>query len=152
MAALWVLPNLGHFLGFPAPKDRSHFFVNLLPVHMSQFVNYCFRLLLGSLGPMKMLYIFPFLENSHGISKYGLESTEVHMEYQGDRQDLKSLTRGQFFFWWNQGVAECGNCTNTHNFFFSLRQDQPPIIEYVFSTIYFFFLTILTWKMEFFKT
>ena len=37
---------------------------------------------------MRLLYIFPFSENSHSISKYGLESTGVHMEYQGDRQDL----------------------------------------------------------------
>ena len=40
---------------------------------------------------MKLLYIFPFLENSHSISKYGLESTGVHIEYQRDRQDLLSL-------------------------------------------------------------
>ena len=26
---------------------------------------------------MKMLYIFPFLENSHSISKYGLESSGI---------------------------------------------------------------------------
>ena len=40
---------------------------------------------------MKMLYIFLFLENSHSISKYGLESTGVHMEYQENRQDLTIL-------------------------------------------------------------
>jgi len=31
------LPNLGLFLGFPVPQDKSHFFVNPLPVHTSHF-------------------------------------------------------------------------------------------------------------------
>jgi hypothetical protein len=48
-AAAALLPNLGLFLGFPAPKDRSHFFVNSLPVHTSHCVNYRLRLLLGFL-------------------------------------------------------------------------------------------------------
>ena len=26
-----------------------------------------------------------------------------------------------------KGVVECGNCTNTHNFFFQLRLDPPPL-------------------------
>ena len=41
-----------------------------------------------------------------------------------------------------KGVAECGNCTNTHNFFFSLRPDPPPhptpLIGYNFPTIHVF--------------
>jgi hypothetical protein len=49
-AALRVLPDLGLFLGFPAPKDRSHFFVNPLRVHTSHFVNHHIRLFLGLLG------------------------------------------------------------------------------------------------------
>ena len=41
---------------------------------------------------MKMLYIFPFLEIPTVFPNMGLsplESSGVHMEYQGDRQDLK---------------------------------------------------------------
>ena len=39
-----------------------------------------------------------------------------------------------------KGVAECGNCTNTHNFFFSLRLDPhpTPLIRYNFPTIHVF--------------
>ena len=35
-----------------------------------------------------------------------------------------------------KGVAECGNCTNTHNFFFSLRPDP------CFSLFLFFYLQV----------
>ena len=44
------LTQFRHFLGFPVPKDKSHFFVNHPPVHTSHFVNHCIRLLLGFVG------------------------------------------------------------------------------------------------------
>ena len=60
-----VLPDLGLFLGFSVPKDRSHFFVNPLPVHTSHFVNHRIRLFLGFL----VLNGFPpfFLYNRYNV-------------------------------------------------------------------------------------
>ena len=60
--------QFGHFLGFPVPKDKSHFFVNLLPVHTSQIVNYRFRLLLGFLVRNKCFRLYTFLGPLHRLA------------------------------------------------------------------------------------
>ena len=42
---------------------------------------------------------------------------------------------------YGKGVAECGNCTNTHNFFSAIGRTPPtptPLIGYNFPTIHVF--------------